>query len=153
LSSATFPQDTVLDGLSNVATSGPRTRLQLPQPGTTTPAPERSKQKGEGHVTALGFAYANAAARDGFQLQPFVFPVGSIIVRERLLGASSTPDQLVVMIKHEPDFNRKAGGWEFVAVSGDMKKIVKREKDGKCLECHATAANNDFVFPEDGRYR
>ena len=145
----TFPQGTVLDGLPNIATTGSTTRIRFPRPGEITPAPERSSKQNAGHLTTLGFSYVNEGGRNAFRQQPFAFPTGSIIVRERLLSPSSSPDQLVVMIKHERDFNRKADGWEFLTVSGDMTKVIKREKEGNCLKCHASAAKNDFVFPVD----
>jgi hypothetical protein len=91
----------------------------------------------------------NEAGRGAFQQQPFVFPVGSIIVQERRLTPTSNADRLVVMVKHERDFNRKADGWEFLTVTGDAAKVIKREKEGGCLNCHASASNNDFVFPLD----
>lgn len=112
-----------------------------------TPSPERSSKQAAGHLTTLGFSFVNEAGRAAFSRRPFVFPVGSIIVRERLLSPSSGPDQLVVMIKHEKDFNRKAGGWEFLTVTGDMTKVIRREKEGACLKCHSSASDNDFVFP------
>lgn len=93
----------------------------------------------------------NELGRPGFTQKPFVFPVGTMIVRERLLTLSTPPDVLVVMIKREKQFNPKANGWEFLTVSGDATKIVKREKGGKCLNCHVQAAKDDFVFPEDER--
>lgn len=75
------------------------------------------------------------------------FPAGSILVREKLLTpAAASPDVLVVMIKREKGFNPKANDWEFLTVSGDMKTITKREKEGKCRQCHASEAKNDFVF-------
>jgi hypothetical protein len=55
------------------------------------------------------------------------------------------------MIKREKNFNRKANGWEFLTVNGAGTKILKREKNGKCLKCHASAAPNDFVFPMEKR--
>jgi len=112
-----------------------------------TPPPARSSRPSDGHLTTLGFAYVNSFGADAFRQQPFVFPVGSIIVRERLLSPTSSPDRLVVMVKHERDFNPRAGGWEFLTVTGDGTRVVKREKEGTCLGCHASAANNDFVFP------
>jgi hypothetical protein len=142
-----FPQGTVLDGLPNVVTTGATTRIRFPRPGETTSLPARSRQKNEGHLTTLGFAYVNEAGRGAFGQQPLVFPVGSIIVRERLLTPTSNPDRLVVMIKHERDFNRKADGWEFLTVSGDATRVIEREKEGSCLSCHASASKNDFVFP------
>ena len=54
-------------------------------------------------------------------------------MREILLSPSSSPDQLVVMIKHERDFNPKANGWEFHKVNGDMTKVIKRGKTGDGL--------------------
>jgi hypothetical protein len=51
------------------------------------------------------------------------------------------------MIKHTPDFNPRADGWEFLTVTGDATKVIEREKQGNCLSCHAAAADNDFVFP------
>lgn len=75
------------------------------------------------------------------------FPTGSILVREKLLTPTApSPNVLVVMVKRERGFNPKANDWEFLTVSGDMKKIEKREKEGKCRDCHASEASNDFAF-------
>ena len=69
------------------------------------------------------------------------------MVREKLKAPNSaTPEVLVAMAKRENGFNSKANDWEFLTISGDLKKIVKREKEGKCLQCHASEAKNDFVF-------
>ena len=143
----TSPPGTVVDGLPNVATTGATTRIRVPRPGETAPAPGSSSQPKEGHRTTLGFTYVDEAGRAGFGQQPLAFPVGSIIVRERLLTPTSSPDRLVVMIKHTSDFNPQADGWEFLTVTGDATKVIKREKQGNCLSCHASAANHDFVFP------
>jgi cytochrome P460 len=138
-----------MDGLPNVITTGPTTTIRNTQP----PLPTRStSRKDEGtHATTLGFGYVNEVGRDGFSRKPFAFPVGTVIVRERLWPGSTTPDRLVVMIKHERSFNRKGNGWEFLTVTGDVTKILKRETDGKCLKCHRAAAENDFVFPMENR--
>lgn len=142
-----FPNRTIVSGLPNVITTGTTTRIQFARPPDRTPRPRKDVQ----HTTTLGFAYVNEIGRSTFDREPFNFPVGSIIVRERLLAGSSTADQLVVMIKREKSFNRKANGWEFLSVKGDGTRILKREKDGKCLKCHASAAQNDFVFPMEKR--
>lgn len=139
-----------MDGLPNIATAGATTRIHFPRLGEVD---RGSNQSGNDptHATTLGYAYVNDVGRDAFRRQPFAFPVGTMIVRERLLPPSTNPDRLVVMIKHEKTFNQKANGWEFLTVNGDATKILKREKGGKCLQCHVSAAENDFVFPEDGR--
>jgi len=74
-------------------------------------------------------------------------------LREKLPALNAQAERLVVMVKHEKAFNPRANGWEFFIVNGDGTKILKREKAGQCLKCHLSASNNDFVFPEDGRYR
>ena len=137
-----------MDGLPNVITTGNSTRIRFPR---FDPPHTRSPKDDGRHATTLGFGYVNEIGRRGFKREPFSFPVGTVIVRERLLTAASAPDRLVVMIKRERRFNRKANGWEFLAFSGDGMKILNREKDGKCLKCHASAALNDFVFPMDKR--
>lgn len=142
-----------MDGLANIAVGGGDTRITFPRPGAMTPAQTRSPKGDGAHLTTLGVVYANDIGGPGFRRQPFAFPVGSIIVRERLLTESGNPDLLVVMVKREKNFNRKANDWEFLTVSGDLTKLVKREKEGKCLACHVQAAQTDFVFPENARAR
>jgi len=138
-----------MDGLPNVITPETTTRVHFPP----DPSPRTSTRDDPKHETetALGFGFVNETGRSGFKHKPFVFPVGTVIVRERLWVAAGKPDQLVVMIKHEKSFNRKANGWEFLKVTGDGSKILKREKNGKCLKCHAEAARDDFVFPMEKR--
>lgn len=81
--------------------------------------------------------------------QPPVFPAGSIIVREKLLNATApAPDMLAVMVKRSKGFSPKSNDWEFLVVSGDGKKIERREKGGACLRCHGAQAHRDFVFSE-----
>jgi len=143
-----FPQGTVFDSLPNIATTRSNTRIRFPEPGAVERSPDRSRKVNSQHVTTLGFAYVNDIGRAAFQREPFVFPTGTIIARERLLTRSASPDILVAMIKRERRFNRKANGWEFLTVNGDMTKVIKREKDGECLKCHSSAAHNDFVFRE-----
>jgi Cytochrome P460 len=146
-----FPRGTVFDGLSRVAISGGTTRIWFPRPGSVSPSSSSSRNDQVMHTTTFGFAYVNDVGRSAFQQKPFLFPAGSIIVRERLATLTSPPDVLVVMVKRERDFNRKANGWEFLTINGDGARILKREKGGNCLKCHASAAENDFVFPEDVR--
>ena len=136
-----------MDGLPNIITTQPSTRIYFPRDS----APNRRPKDDGKHETSLGFGYVNEVGRSGFQRKPFSFPVGTVIVRERRWSPSSDPDRLGVMIKREKHFNRKANGWEFLTVSGDATKILKREKDGKCLKCHASAAQDDFVFPMEKR--
>lgn len=138
-----------MDGLPNVVTAGNSTRVTFPRPGQISPEPSGTGKEDPNHAVTLGVAYVNAIGRDGFQRKPFAFPIGTMIVRETLLPSSSTPERLVVMIKRDKSFNRKANGWEFLTINGEGTRILKREKSGECFGCHASATKNDFVFPEE----
>jgi len=143
-----FPSGTIQSGLENLIVGPGNTTIQFPYPGAMTPdRPKRSKTDEE-HASTFGFAYANDLARE-FLLskRDGRLPIGSIIVREKLRARdSTTAEVLVVMFKQKSGFNQKANDWEFLTISGDLKKIVEREKEGKCLQCHASEAKNDFVF-------
>jgi hypothetical protein len=144
-----FPSGTIQSGLSNVAISQGTTTIQFPSlgamsPGRRVPAPDTARA----HASTFGFAYANDIARASMSARiPTDFTTGSVIVREKLRAPNSTaPEVLVVMLKRESGFNQKANDWEFLTISGDLKKVVQREREGKCLACHGSEAKNDFVF-------
>lgn len=140
-----FPDRTLQSGLAGMANSQAANRIRFPAPGAISPAPDKADKS---HAYAFGVAYANDIARGTMSTKaPFRFPAGSILVREKLLTpTASKPAVLVVMIKREKGFNPKANDWEFLTVSGDLKKIEKREKEGQCRQCHASESGNDFVF-------
>ena len=144
-----FPRGTAQSGLPRIATSQGTTGIWFPAPGAVSSSSSSTRKSDVSHtLTTFGFAYVNDLARESmFRKKTAKFPTGSILVREKLLTPTApSPDVLVVMIKREKGFNPKANDWEFLTVSGDMKKIEKREKEGKCRACHASEAGNDFVF-------
>jgi hypothetical protein len=109
-----------------------------------------SPRESETHDSSLGFVYANALARGAFAKDGLgtKFPVGSVIVREKLSRETDVLPQLVaVMIKRAPGFSPKGGDWEFLIADGKLAKVRERQKTGSCLECHSSQAERDFVFP------
>jgi hypothetical protein len=148
--SVMFPQGTIVDGLPKVATTGSTTRIQFPKPWPppSTKPSRTTPEDGE----SFGYSYVNDTGRATMFAQGRKhYPAGTVIVRERLIPPSTSPDRLVVMIKHEPMFNPKSDGWEFLTVDGAMTKILKRERNGNCLKCHENAKQTDFVFVEGKR--
>ena len=65
-------------------------------------------------------------------------------MREKLETEAGSPEVLTAMIKRKQGFNPEANDWEFLLISGDAKKIKKREKIGECQSCHSS--QKDFVF-------
>lgn len=96
---------------------------------------------------SYGVVYANHLASQVYTgTDSQVFPVGSIIVREKLSRLDADqPDLLAVMIKREPGFNPAGGDWLFLTVNGAASKINERMKKGACLDCHRSARERDFV--------
>jgi hypothetical protein len=88
-----------------------------------------------------------------------IFPVGSVIVKEKLTKPESkSPELMTVMVKREKDFNPDCGDWEFLVFNGDGKQVTARGKIESCANCHRTrpAIGADYVFrnyylPEDKR--
>ena len=100
-------------------------------------------------IQSFGVVYVNDVGRAAMASEGALkFPVGSIIVREKLASADDTkPQLLAVMYKREHGFNPQANDWEFLVVNGALTKIRAREKKGSCLTCHAAQSERDFVFP------
>ena len=74
------------------------------------------------------------------------FPVGTIIVKEKLPTPESTsPELLTVMIKRQKGYNPKVGDWEFMVCDGDGKKIQARGKLANCQSCHIGWKATGFV--------
>jgi hypothetical protein len=116
--------------------------------------------------------FVNDLGREAmFSRESMTFPIGSIIVLEKLTSLQKTvedkpqqpfregevrlatsddffgpPKLLAVMVKRERGFNPKANDWEFLTVRGDAKTIVKRVKTSECQQCHSSQAKKDFVF-------
>lgn len=106
--------------------------------------PSNPHEKG---VKTFARYFANELAQSEIYKDAPKFPVGSVIVREKLLNAADAQPELVtVMVKREKGFSKKTGDWEYLVVEGSLDKIRKREKTGSCSQCHAGAAQTDFVF-------
>jgi hypothetical protein len=104
--------------------------------------------KTESHSSTYGNIYIDQVAEHPMMEEAIPhFPVGSVIVREKLTDLLSTkPELLAVMIKRAPGFNPQGGDWEFLTYNGDGTKITSREKTGSCLDCHATQSKTDYTY-------
>lgn len=127
-----------------VTTSRATTRIEFPRP---TRSAQQNDAPLHGDSTSYGLVYGNELASSAHGVMPRVFPVGSILVREKLSQPdSSEPELLAVMIKREKGFNPAGGDWLFLTVTGNGSKVKERTKKGTCLQCHQTARDRDFVF-------
>ena len=99
------------------------------------------------HSFSYGVVYANDLAAPEVSKSTPLFPVGSILVRERLPQLTSPiPTTVIAMLKRESGFSRATGDWEFFMMNGADMKLVSRETTGKCAACHTQAQKTDWVF-------
>jgi len=136
-----------LGGFSKISSKAGTTIITVPD-GKLPPKDEKEpKNPHEKGRQTFARYFANEPAQAEIYKAAPKFPVGAIIVREKLLNAEDTQPELVtVMIKREKDFSRKTGDWEYLVVEGGLDKIKQREKVGSCSKCHADAEQTDFVF-------
>ncbi len=91
--------------------------------------------------------FANELANSQIEKTNPIFPVGSIIAREKLTSeTSNTPEFVAVMVKHEKGFSKKTGDWEYITLEGKDLSLLARETKSDCSKCHASAKATDFVF-------
>jgi hypothetical protein len=75
------------------------------------------------------------------------FPVGSVIVKEKLLSkAANSPELLTVMVKREKGYHPSGGDWEYLALNGAGTRVDGRGRLESCRSCHVMNRNSDFVF-------
>jgi hypothetical protein len=100
------------------------------------------------HQNKYILVYVNATGREAMmETRNPSFPVGSVIVKEKLPDKSSqTPELLTVMIKHEKGFNPATGDWEFMVVDGNGTKVESRGKLKNCQGCHLARPQTDYIF-------
>lgn len=100
------------------------------------------------HMRKLISVYVNEQGRRAMmnERKP-KFPVGSVIVKEKLLpDKEGEPELLTVMVKRERGFNPESGDWEYMVVNGTGTKAEARGKLENCQSCHIPMKDTDFVY-------
>lgn len=107
------------------------------------------------HIAKFFTVYVNEVGRSAMLAkQPGPFPVGTVIVKEKLPAIGTdvlkqTPGKkvelLTVMVKHAKGYDSANGDWEYFAVSGDGGKVASKHVD-HCRTCHRSQQSSDFVY-------
>jgi hypothetical protein len=110
-------------------------------------APLKSEIEKEIHKDKYITVYVNAVGKDEMLTKKSPkFPVGTVIVKEKLPMLNSTsPELLTVMIKREKGFNGEVGDWEFMTVSGNATAVTAKGKLESCQMCHINYDKNDYI--------
>jgi hypothetical protein len=92
--------------------------------------------------------YVNPAGQSAMMTKGrVVFPVGTIIVKEKRRTLDRTdPELLTVMLKREKGYHPEAGDWDFAVLDGNAATVQAQGKLENCMSCHKMAPVSDYVF-------
>ncbi len=86
--------------------------------------------------------FTNPAASSVFYSPaPGKFPIGAVVVKEKLAGGAGDPVAVAAMIKGAAGSHPTSGDWEFVYVTSEGPIVATTA----CVDCHRTAPT-DFLF-------
>lgn len=102
--------------------------------------------------------FMNEIAAEAFRDRSAAYPVGSVIVKEKLgleydnhrddrapgQKIPKTPDGVGGMIKRAAGYDPEHGDWEYFYFEDPTK--VEHGKIASCVECHRGASATDYVF-------
>lgn len=98
-------------------------------------------------TTTYGRVFANEIAAPYMKDERLRFPVGSVIVREKLSAAADvTPDLVSVMIKRRRGFRPADHDWEFAIVDRGLSRVLRGKEVQTCAACHGAARASDMVY-------
>jgi hypothetical protein len=112
----------------------------LPPPG----AADAERKRAGPHAQAFVNYYVSADGEAAMAAADGSFPVGTVIVKEKLEYADRAVTAVGGMVKRAPGFDPGNGDWEyFFAERGGDFAIGRIDS---CAGCHARARSADFVF-------
>jgi hypothetical protein len=94
------------------------------------------------HARTFVHYYANPEAAAAISAKPDSFPLGAVIVKEKLAGGKTVTD-IGGMIKRAPGYDPANGDWEFFSRSASGE--FTSGKTANCIDCHNNAPH-DHVF-------
>ena len=62
-------------------------------------------------------------------------------------GGKGDLASLTMMVKREDGYDAENNNWEYIMATQAMK-VQSQGKLGMCINCHAAAVSNDYVFTE-----
>ncbi|MEO5961055.1 MAG: cytochrome P460 family protein [Opitutaceae bacterium] len=139
---------------------------RVPFPKDYTTAFQEIRVSNKTGQTLLGSIYANAPAASVGELAKLPYPYGSVVVMEWAQPVKGANGELLLdangnwkkgavvrvdVMRREKDFgtaygDKRAGEWEFASYRPDGSAFTPAINAASCAECHAKAAERDFVF-------
>jgi hypothetical protein len=105
------------------------------------------------HANTAILIYMNKLAANAFRTNASAFPVGAVVVKQKMLCGYRDDDGKWVhpadtgvggMIKRPAGYDTSHGDWEYFYFE-DAKKI-ESGRISSCVQCHEAAKSKDYVF-------
>ncbi|HEX8338068.1 MAG TPA: cytochrome P460 family protein [Pyrinomonadaceae bacterium] len=112
------------------------------------PSPEQRKLEEQNpHRDKFVTVYVNDAGRRAMLEEKSPrFPVGSLVVKEKLPARDAAePELLTAMLKREAGYDPEGGDWEYLVLDGRGEELRARGRLETCRACHQTYPHTDFV--------
>jgi hypothetical protein len=126
-----------------------RNAAQLCAPMSRFPRLDSAKPQSDNpHLDKFITVYVNDRGRAAMLEQKTPqFPVGSVIVKEKLSAETSAePELLTVMIRREAGYNPDSGDWEYLVTDGKGEKVTAQGKLETCNVCHTGVKDTGYIF-------
>ena len=119
---------------------------------------DEARKRNGPHAHTSVKIYMNEIAAEAFRDGAATYPVGSVIVKEKLgleydlvgaggereRNAAKTASGVGGMIKRSAGYDPEHGDWEYFYFEDPAK--IEHGKIASCVECHRGAAATDYVF-------
>jgi hypothetical protein len=96
------------------------------------------------HSNTFVNLYVNAIARQAIEDEAALFPVGAVIVKEKLNWSGTAPVAIGGMVKRPQGFDPANGDWEYFYAARAGGFASGRLEN--CISCHSQPAARDHVF-------
>jgi Cytochrome P460 len=105
------------------------------------------------HAHASIVVYMNDLAATAFRSKSSSYPVGAIVVKEKLTHGYKDENRRAVpggrhgvggMVKRSPGYDSKHGDWEYFYF--ENAEAVESGRISTCVSCHQSAKARDHVF-------
>lgn len=148
-----FVFDTGINGYRKWRKVNPNPVKMLPSVATLCAPPQvppsPSATPSNPHQDRYLTVYVNERGSAAMASPTDIFPVGSIIVKEKLPTPNATqPELLTVMVKREQGYFPEGGDWEYRVYDGQLRQM-EAGRLTLCAACHQKAV--DRVFRSYGR--
>ena len=126
--------------------------------GISQQAVDDARKRNGPHAHTSVKIFMNEIAAEAFRDRSTAYPVGSVIVKEKLgleydlvdangereRNAAKTASGVGGMIKRAAGYDPKHGDWEYFYFEDPAK--IEHGKIASCVECHRGASVTDYVF-------